>query len=85
MTNHDKLIALQFGVMSLLYKDEESMVKGFNFLVDFEGFTIKHQTFFGLDDIRKVTDMWAVSTEINLCRVVHRSWGEAVAIKKHRL
>ncbi len=60
VTNRDKMIALGYGMALLPANDEETMVNGLTFLVDFEGFTIRHQTFYGLDTMKKTTKMWTV-------------------------
>ncbi len=54
------MIALGYGMALLQANDEETMVNGLTFLVDFEGFTIRHQTFYGLDTMKKTTKMWTV-------------------------
>ena len=53
--------------MTLLSDDEETMANGLSFFIDFEGFTMKHQTFLGLDAIRKTTKMYMVGIILDSC------------------
>ena len=40
--------------------DENTQVNGVRLLVDFTGYEMKQMTFFGLDDMRKMTTLWMV-------------------------
>ena len=44
----------------LMGQDENTQVNGLRFLVDFTGFEMKQMTYFGLDDMRKMTSLWMV-------------------------
>ena len=43
------------------YYDEEYQVNGGSYVFDASGYTLKQQTYFGIDDMRRSTNIWQVA------------------------
>ena len=48
------------------FLDEENQVSGCIYFMDIGGYSMKHQTFFCLDDIKRNTNMWQVYIDLYL-------------------
>ena len=51
-----------FGTVLADLDDEATQVNGIVYLLDFRGFTMKHQTFWGIDGTRRSAKIFSVRT-----------------------
>ena len=49
-----------FAMILNILHDENNMVNGINWLMDFTGFEMRHMTYWGVDSIKKSTKVWQV-------------------------
>lgn len=67
----DDMMKASGAVVDYCLMDENVQVNGFSMIQDMSDLTLKHQSFFGVDAMRRSMKVWVVSNRLLSCLRLH--------------